>query len=145
MSKTFKFAGVSKREGSFKARFANDQMRVKVLAKTGSSDIDLIELTHPMTKLDAVAFLLKINFDNGNSLVREALEAYQEKHDESVEKPAKAVKAKAEPKAKAPAKTKSKPSLDAIASRAKVAKPAKSTVSKAEVIAQLADMEDAPF
>ena len=146
MSKTFKFAGVSKREGSFKARFANDQMRVKVLAKTGSSDIDLIELTHPMTKLEAVAFLLKINFDNGNALIREALEAYQTKHDESAEKPAKAVKAKAEPKAKAPAKkAKSKPSLDAIAARAKAAKPAKSTVSKAEVVAQLADLEDAPF
>jgi hypothetical protein len=145
MSKTFKFAGVSKREGSFKARFANDQMRVKVLAKTGSSDIDLIELTHPMTKLEAVAFLLKINFDNGNALVREALEAYAVKHDESAEKPEKAPKVKAEPKAKAPAKTKSKPSLDAIAARAKAAKPAKSTVSKAEVVAQLADLEDAPF
>jgi hypothetical protein len=138
MSKTFKFAGVSKRAGSFKARFANDQMRVKVLAKTGSSDIDLIELKEPMSKLDAVAFLLKINFDNGNALVREALESYQSKHTDAPK--AKTVtKAKAAPKAKA----KSKPSLDAIAARAK-AKPAapKSTVSKAEVMAQL---EDAPF
>jgi hypothetical protein len=138
MSKTFKFAGVSKRAGAFKARFANDQMRVKVLAKTGSSDIDLIELKHPMTKLEAVAFLLKINFDNGNALVREALESYQGKHTD-------APKAKAPAKAPAKAKTatKSKPSLDAIAARAK-AKPVapKSTVSKAEVMAQL---EDAPF
>lgn len=138
MSKTFKFAGVSKRAGSFKARFANDQMRVKVLAKTGSSDIDLIELKVPMSKLDAVAFLLKINFDNGNALVREALESYQSKHTDAPK--AKTV-TKAKPATKA--KTKSKPSLDAIAARAK-AKPAvpKSTVSKAEVMAQL---EDAPF
>jgi len=138
MSKTFKFAGVSKRAGSFKARFANDQMRVKVLAKTGSSDIDLIELKAPMSKLDAVAFLLKINFDNGNALVREALESYQSKHTDAPK--AKTV-TKAKPATKA--KTKSKPSLDAIAARAK-AKPAvpKSTVSKAEVMAQL---EDAPF
>jgi hypothetical protein len=136
MSKTFKFAGVSKRAGAFKARFANDQMRVKVLAKTGSSDIDLIELKSPMTKLEAVAFLLKINFDNGNKLVREALEAYQTKHTDAP----KAAAPKAAPKAKA----KSKPSLDAIAARAKATKPAapKSTVSKAEVMAQL---EDAPF
>ena len=142
MSKTFKFAGVSKREGSFKARFANDQMRVKVLAKTGSSDIDLIELKHPMSKLEAVAFLLSINFDNGNKLVREALEAYHEKHNETEAAP----KVKAAPKAKAPAKkAKSKPSLDAIAARAKAAKPAKSAVTKAEVAAQLADLEDAPF
>lgn len=138
MSKTFKFAGVSKRAGSFKARFANDQMRVKVLAKTGSSDIDLIELKEPMSKLDAVAFLLKIKFDNGNALVREALESYQSKHTDAPK--AKTV-TKAKPATKA--KTKSKPSLDAIAARAK-AKPAvpKSTVSKAEVMAQL---EDAPF
>ena len=138
MSKTFKFAGVSKRAGSFKARFANDQMRVKVLAKTGSSDIDLIELKEPMSKLDAVAFLLKINFDNGNALVREALESYQSKHTDAPK--AKTV-TKAKPATKA--KTKSKPSLDAIAARAK-SKPAvpKSTVSKAEVMAQL---EDAPF
>jgi len=139
MSKTFKFAGVSKRAGAFKARFANDQMRVKVLAKTGSSDIDLIELKHPMTKLEAVAFLLSINFDNGNKSVREALEAYQEKHDETEAAP--------KAKAKAPAKkaAKSKPSLDAIAARARAAKPAKSAVTKAQVTAQLADMEDAPF
>ena len=145
MSKTFKFAGVSKREGSFKARFANDQMRVKVLAKTGSSDIDLIELTHPMSKLDAVAFLLKISFDNGNKLIREALEGYQEKHTETEAAP----KAKVAPKAKTPAKkvAKGKPSLDAIAARAKATKPAvpKATVTKAEVAAQLADLEDAPF
>ena len=63
-------------------------------------------------------------------------------------KPTKAAaKAPAKAAAKAPAKaktaTKSKPSLDAIAARAK-AKPVapKSTVSKAEVMAQL---EDAPF
>jgi hypothetical protein len=138
MSKTFKFAGVSKREGSFKARFANDQMRVKVLAKTGSSDIDLIELKTPMTKLEAVAFLLKINFDNGNALVREALEAYQSKHDETDAAP----KART---AKPATKAKSKPSLDAIAARAKAAKPAKSAVSKAEITKQLADLEEAPF
>ena len=137
MSKTFKFAGVSKRAGAFKARFANDQMRVKVLAKTGSSDIDLIELEYPMTKEDAIAFLLKINFDNGNKAVRTAIEAEVEKRTETP-------KAKAAPKAKAPAKT--KPSMDAIkakakAAKAKAAKPV-TTVTKAEVVAQL---EDAPF
>jgi len=140
MSKTFKFAGVSKRAGSFKARFANDQMRVKVLAKTGSSDIDLIELKEPMTKLDAVAFLLKINFDNGNALVREALEAYQSKHTETTAAPK--AKTKAAPKAK-----KSTPSMDAIKAKVAASKKTapKSTVTKAQVAAQLADLEDAPF
>jgi hypothetical protein len=143
MSKTFKFAGVSKRAGSFKARFANDQMRVKVLAKTGSSDIDLIELKEPMSKLDAVAFLLKINFDNGNALVREALEAYQSKHTETTKSTAAPkAKVKAAPKAK-----KSTPSMDAIKAKVAASKKAapKSTVTKAQVAAQLADLEDAPF
>lgn len=143
MSKTFKFAGVSKRAGAFKARFANDQMRVKVLAKTGSSDIDLIELKEPLSKLDAVAFLLKINFDNGNALVREALEAYQSKHTETTKSAtAPKAKAKAAPKAK-----KSTPSMDAIKAKVAASKKAapKSTVTKAQVEAQLADLEDAPF
>ena len=138
MSKTFKFAGVSRRAGAMKARFANDQMRVKVLAKTGSSDIDLIELEHPMTKEDALAFLLKINFDNGNAEVRAALEEGLAKRTTGEAAP-KATKAKA-PAKKAAAK--SKPSMDAIKAKAKAAQAKKTVISKAEVEAQL---EDAPF
>jgi hypothetical protein len=137
---TFKFAGVSTLNGSIKARFANDQLRVKVLAKNGHKDIDIIELKHAMTKEEAVAFLLSIDFDNGNATVRAALEAEVEKR---TEKPTKtAPKAKAAPKAK-----KSTPSMDAIQAKvaAKKAAAPKSTVSKAEVIAQLADLEDAPY
>ena len=74
-NKTFRFAGVSTRNGVIKARFASDQTRVKVLAKTGSKDIDIVELPHAMNKEDAVAYLLSINFDNGNSAIRSALEA----------------------------------------------------------------------
>jgi hypothetical protein len=133
MEKTFKFAGVSTRNGVIKARFANDQMRVKVLAKTGSSDIDLIELKEPMTKADAIAFLLSINFDNGNVNIRAALEEGLEKRTPT----AKAPKAKAAPKAK------STPSMDAIKAKVAATKAVpKSTLSKAEITAQ---MEDAPF
>ena len=135
---TFKFAGVSTLNGKIKARFANDQMRVKVLAKNGHKDIDIIELKHPMTKDEAVAFLLQINFDNGNAAVRAAIEAEVEKRTDAAPKAAKA------PKAKAPAK--SKPSMDAIKAKAKAAKakaaPAKTSVTKAEVEKQL---EDAPY
>lgn len=132
---TFKFAGVSTLNGKMKARFANDQMRVKVLAKNGHKDIDIIELKHPMTKQEAVEFLLQINFDNGNKAVREAIEAEVEKRTEAPK-----AKAKAAPKAKAPAK--SKPSMDAIKAKAKAAKAKETVVTKAEVDAQL---EDAPF
>jgi hypothetical protein len=131
--KTFKFAGVSTRNGVCKARFANDQMRVKVLAKTGSKDIDLIELKEPMTKAAAIAFLLSINFDNGNAIVRAALEEGFEKR---VPTAPKAVKAKAAPKA-----AKSKPSMDAI--KAKVAAATKP--KKADIVAQMAGMEEAPY
>ncbi len=137
MSKSFTHAGVSKLNGEFKVRFANDQMRVKVLAKNGHKDIDIIELKHAMTKEDAVAYLLSIDFDNGNKEVRAALEAEQGKRTETP----KAAKApKAAPKAKA------KPTMEGIKAKVAAKKAApKSTVSKAEVAAQLADMEDAPF
>lgn len=140
---TFTHAGVSRLNGEFKVRFANDQMRVKVLAKNGHKDIDIIELKHAMTKEEAVAFLLSIDFDNGNKEVRAALEAEQGKR---TDKPAKAEKAPKASKAPKAPKTKAAPSLESIKAKAPAKKAApKSTVSKAEIQAQLADMEDAPF
>jgi hypothetical protein len=98
MSGSYSHAGVSKQNGEFKVRFANDVMRQKVLIKNGHTDIDIIELKHPMTKADAVAYLLSINFDNGNKTVRAALEAAADKR--SAPAGSKVV-AKAAPKAKA--------------------------------------------
>lgn len=104
MSKTFSHAGVSKLNGEFKVRFANDQMRIKHLAKVGHDDIDIIELKEPMTKEDAVAYLLKIDFDNGNKTIRACLEAEAEKRGlavkvkpEKEKQPKKAKEPKAEP------------------------------------------------
>jgi len=134
---TFSHAGVSRLNGEFKVRFANDQMRVKVLAKNGHKDIDIVELKHPMTKEEAVAYLLSIDFDNGNSEVRAALEAEQGKRTE---------KPKAEKAPKAPKTAKAKPTMEGIKAKVAAKKAApKSTVTKAEVKAQLAEMEDAPF
>jgi hypothetical protein len=79
MSKLFKCAGVSTCDGTMKVRFASDLTRTKTLIKTGHSEIDLIELKEPMTKEDAVAYLLSINFDNGNTKVRQVLEDAAEK------------------------------------------------------------------
>lgn len=73
MSK-FTHAGVSRLKGEFKARWANDAARAKILAKNGHTDIDIIELPNAMTKVEAVQYLLSINFDNGNTAVRAALE-----------------------------------------------------------------------
>jgi hypothetical protein len=143
---SFTHAGVSKLDGEFKVRFANDAMRTKVLIKNGHTDIDIIELKHAMTKDEAVAYLISIDFDNGNQLVRAALEAEVTKRSEKPtaanKQPKKTKEAK---KPKAPTK-KSTPSLDAIQARAKATKAVpKSTVSKAEVTAMLAEAEDAPF
>ena len=72
-------AGVSKQNGEFKVRFANDALRVKVLAKNGHKDIDIIELREPMTKEAAVAYLFSIDFANGNKEVQAAMEAAADK------------------------------------------------------------------
>lgn len=112
---TFTHAGVSRLNGEFKVRFCNDALRVKVLAKNGHKDIDIVELRHPMTKEDAVAFLLEIDFANGNKEVQAALDAAAGKRGvkakptmEAIEKKVavkKQAKAKAEPKAKEPTQT----------------------------------------
>lgn len=140
--KTFSIAGVSRLKGEIKARFANDMSRVKTLVKTGHTEIDLIELKEPMTKRDAIAFLLSIDFatkkDTVNQEVQDALLAEVDKRQDA---PARAPKAA--PKAKAP---KAKPTLESIAAKAPAKKSTpKSTVTRKEIEAQLADMEDAPF
>ena len=54
----FKVIGVSTLNGVTKVRFANDMVsRVKILNKGGHKDINLIELTAPLSKADAVKHL----------------------------------------------------------------------------------------
>lgn len=146
--KTFSIAGTSRLKGEIKARFANDMSRVKTLVKTGHTEIDLIELKEPMTKREAVAFLLSIDFATKNDVTnQEVQEALLAEVDKRQDKPAKVEKAPKAPRvAKAPKAAKAKPTLETIAARAPAKKAApKSTVSRKEIEAQLADMEDAPF
>ena len=93
---TYTFAGTSRLNGTIKVRFANDVARVKVLAKNGHTDIDLIELKHPMTKEEIVAYLREIDFARGNTEIQAAIDAADEKRNPK-EKPPKEPK---EPKAK---------------------------------------------
>jgi hypothetical protein len=103
-NKTFVFAGVSRLNGVIKARFANDQMRVKVLLNGGHTDIDIVPLMGPMTKVQAVEKLIQAEFHKGNVEILAALEAELDKRTpKSTKKPAislEAIKAKAKPKAK---------------------------------------------
>ena len=52
--KQYTVVGISKLNGEYKVRFANDTLRVKVLEKNGHEDVRLCELDAPMTKYDAV-------------------------------------------------------------------------------------------
>jgi hypothetical protein len=156
MSKTFSHAGVSKLDGEFKVRFANDALRTKVLIKNGHTDIDILELPHPMTKEDAIAHLLSIDFATDkfgatNQAVHEAILAELDKRapeGASKDKPKKEAKKPKKPtmeaiKAKVAAK-KATPQVPALAGMTPLGIPA-TTVSRAEVEAQLKDIEDAPF
>jgi len=156
MSKTFSHAGVSKLDGNFKVRFANDAMRTKVLIKSGHTDIDLMELPNPMTKEDAVAFLLSIDFATKDTVRNEAVhEAILSELDKRAEKPAKAPKApkSAKPSMKgieakvAAKKAKVTPQVAALPGMTPLGLPEapKTTLSRAEIEAQLKDIEDAPF
>jgi hypothetical protein len=137
MNATFTQAGVSRLKGEFKARFANDALRVKVLAKNGHTDIDLIELPTPMTKEAAVAYLIEISFDNGNAEVRAALDAELDKR---TEKP-KAEKAPKEPKVKK--EKKAKVSMESI--KEKIAEAADAAAATTEAAVEDTKLEDAPF
>ena len=144
MSKSFTHAGVSRLNGEFKVRFCNDALRVKVLAKNGHTDIDIIQLREAMSKEDVIAYLMEIDFATKDGVtnleVQAALEAEVDKRSD---KPV-AVKAPKAVKAKVPAKK--GPTMDAIKAKVAAAKKAPvATKSKAQITAELADLEDAPF
>lgn len=122
---TFKVAGTSSLNGVTKVRFANDMLRVKVLEKNGHKNVDLVEFVTPLTKEQAVAKLIEMDFAKGDKVIQDALVNALDKR---TEKPAPAPKAKAT--------VKKGPTMDAIKAKAKAvkAKPAVDT-----------ELEDAPF
>ena len=72
MSKTeklFTVAGTAKNaDGTVKARFANDLVaRIKILNKAGCTEINLIELPEPMTKLQALQYLTEQGITEGDA------------------------------------------------------------------------------
>ena len=124
----FTHAGVSRLNGEFKVRFANDALRVKVLAKNGHKDIDIVELKEPMNKEDAIAYLMSIDFATQNGVTNAEVEAALfEAIDKRAVKPAKA--------AKATKAVKAKPTMESIKAKAPKAVTPKVT----------AEMEEAPF
>jgi hypothetical protein len=122
---TFKVAGTSSLNGVTKVRFANDMLRVKVLEKNGHKNVDLVEFVTPLTKEQAVAKLIEMDFAKGDKVIQDALVNALDKR---TEKPATAPKAKAT--------VKKGPTMDAIKAKAQAVK-AKPAVDK--------ELEDAPF
>jgi hypothetical protein len=68
-NKTFTVAGTARNaDGTVKARFANDLVaRIKILNKAGCTDINLIELPQPMTKVAALEYLQAQGITEGDA------------------------------------------------------------------------------
>lgn len=114
--KLFTVFGVSKLDGEYKVRFANDMMRVKVLGKHGHDDIRLEELPNGVTKYEGIKAIQAMDKFQ-DAAAQSAIAEYLEE---------KAPKAKAAPKvkattAKAPKTTKASREADALAQARAVA------------------------
>jgi hypothetical protein len=133
MTQLFTVAGTSTLPvGGTKVRFANDMTRVKVLVKGGHTNIDLIELPHAMSKEDIVAYLIKIDFADGNADKLSAINAEATKR--KVGDTATTVSKKSNVKVTAKAATKSKATKE----------PKAKVVPRPEIPFNK-DLEDAPF
>ncbi len=93
--KKYSVAGVSTLAGKTKIRFANDVMRIKILAKNGHTDVELIELPSEMTKAEIVQHLKSVGFGAGNAAVEAAIAYTEKKNPAAVKAPAKKASAKA--------------------------------------------------
>ena len=116
-SQTFKVVGITVHNGNAKVRFTDDMVRrIKQFTKGGATRCDFIELADPMTKVDALRFMLgheQFQSAGDQATITESIEDRAKEARVSV-----VVKGKAAKAAKT-AKSKAKPSLDAIKSRAR--------------------------
>jgi hypothetical protein len=105
--KLFTVAGTATNpDGTTKARFANDLVsRVKILTKNNCTNINLVELPQPMTKLEALHHLQQLGITEGDAGF-----AVSNKLAE-----------KAKLAKKGEVKVQAKPSMEAIKARAKAA------------------------
>ena len=124
--KTFNVFGVSKQNGEYKVRFANDIMRIKVLAKHGHEDIRLCELDEAVTKYAGIQKIRDMD-EFQDAAAQAAIAEYLEDKAPKAPKTGPAVA-----KAKSPAKKDTKASREAEA------------LAQAKQVA-IEDLEDAPF
>ena len=72
-TKKFAVAGVSTLNGKTKVRFANDVMRIKILAKNGHTDIQLIDLPREMTKAEIAQHMTETKFGSDSPAIQAAI------------------------------------------------------------------------
>jgi hypothetical protein len=63
--KQFLYAGVSRKAGELKLRFTTSDARFLHLVRVGHTEVEMIKLTKPLTKDQAIKELLVRGFDNG--------------------------------------------------------------------------------
>jgi len=78
--KKFSVVGTSTLNGKTKVRFANDSLRVKILAKNGHENINLINLPSEMFKWEIAKHMNEVNFANGDSAVQKAIDYIAKKN-----------------------------------------------------------------
>jgi hypothetical protein len=71
--KQFTYAGVSRLDGELKLRFTTSDARFLHLVKVGHTEVEMIKLTKPLTKDEAIKELLTRNFDNGRTEITDLL------------------------------------------------------------------------
>ena len=77
-TQTFTVVGITDHNGSVKVRFTDDLVRrVKQFAKGGAGRIDFIELPNPMTKIEALKYMLtckEFSSENDQATIQDTLE-----------------------------------------------------------------------
>jgi hypothetical protein len=131
--KLFNVFGVSKLDGEYKVRFANDILRSKVLHKHGHQDVRLEDIGRSVTKYEGIMIIQGMD-QFSDAAAQSAIAEYLD--EKAPKTPAKAKVATA-PKAKA----KAAPAKDTKKSRESQAL-AEARAKAAELAAQA---EDAPF
>ena len=120
-NQTFKVAGLTTHNGNTKVRFTDDMVRrIKQFTKGGASRIDLVELPSEMTKVEALQHIATLEMFASPGDQATIADTLADKMKEA---------SKGTVKVKV-AKTKAKPSIDAIKARAK------KTVSVEQVLAE---------
>ena len=111
-NQTFKVAGITTHNGNTKVRFTDDMVRrIKQFTKGGASRIDLVELPSEMTKVEALQHIATLEMFASPGDQATIADTLADKMKEA---------SKGTVKVKV-AKTKAKPSIDAIKARAKKA------------------------